>query len=293
MFSCGGRADGSGEVTNSQLFPFNGSAGPLSLSPSNGAGFCLFADSDFININNCSEGSSDQIFTIGDAAGGDDGADEGADDEPAIEEPTVPSATTPLPTPTPSAPADDADAPATTAPPSEIPAENPKEPVPVSRAGGILDVEAAAEAHTPDSTAVKAREGVSIRATGGDICLSVDPTAGDFRQNLIPVAVAPCDGLANQKFDLVSSGIHNNGDAGAVLVVSALTGGCISFDPRRQPGDEVTIFSCGGRAGGGKFSLPFPFTTVGRETLIRCRGQDGQCAADSLRRWRLDRARAG
>jgi hypothetical protein len=28
--------------------------------------------------------------------------------------------------------------------------------------------------------------------------------------------------------------------------------GCISFDRRRQPGDTVVIFSCGGRADGGQ-----------------------------------------
>lgn len=150
--------------------------------------------------------------------------------------------------------------------------------MPVSRAGGVLNPEDAAEAHTPDPTATKAREGVSLRASGGDLCLSVDPTAGDFRQNLIPVAVVACDGSPNQKFDIVTGGIHNNGeqralihfvyvptsltsgtgDAGAALIVSSLTQGCISFDPRRAAGDTVTIFSCGGRAAGGPFTPRIP-----------------------------------
>jgi hypothetical protein len=36
LFSCGGRADGGGLVTNSQLFEFNGGKGPIALAPLNG-----------------------------------------------------------------------------------------------------------------------------------------------------------------------------------------------------------------------------------------------------------------
>lgn len=198
---------GGGEVTNSQLFPFNGSAGPLTLSPSNGEGFCLFVDGDFVNIDSCREGAAEQTFTFGDG-----GAGNGSDEPPVVDQPVDETPSAPTPTPTGAAPSDDADAPAVTAPPSGIPAENPTEPVPVSRAGGVLNPEDAAEAHTPDPTATKAREGVSLRASGGDLCLSVDPTAGDFRQNLIPVAVVACDGSPNQQFDIVTGGIHNNGE---------------------------------------------------------------------------------
>jgi hypothetical protein len=35
LFSCGGRADGQGTVTNSQEFAFTGGAGPLPLVPQN------------------------------------------------------------------------------------------------------------------------------------------------------------------------------------------------------------------------------------------------------------------
>lgn len=256
-FSCGGRADGSGEVTNSQLFAFDGSSGPLTLEPSNGPGFCLFQDANVINIDSCREGASAQLFTIGDAVGSDDGADEEVGEEPVAEEPAAPT--------------EDAETPVITAPPSaDFPAENPTEPVPVSRAGGFLDPEAAAEAHTVDTTAVKAKDGVSIRASTGD-CLSVDPTAGDFRQNLIPVAVAPCDDSPNQKFSLISSGVHNNGDAGAVLIVSDLTNGAISFDPRRPSDDQVTIFSAGGRAAGGELFLCLDLIQM-TWTLTLCRG---------------------
>ncbi len=94
-------------------------------------------------------------------------------------------------------------------------------------------------------------KGAQIRSPDGR-CLSVDPTAGDFRQNLIPVAMVECNASAEgQKFDLVTAGVHNNGDAGRALIVSSLTNGCISFDARRQANDTVTVFSCGGRADGG------------------------------------------
>lgn len=260
MFSCGGRADGSGEVTNSQLWAFDGGAGPLSLTPANGAGFCLWGGGDVIDIDNCDDGADEQVFAFGDGDSNDSPDDDGTGDDGASD-PTAPAgndpARTPAPTPTVPAPSDDADAPAiTAAPPADsLPAENPTEPVPVSRAGGTLDPEAAAEAHTPDPTATKAREAVSIRSSD-DLCLSIDPTAGDFRQNLIPVAIVACADVPNQKFDIVTAGLHNNGDAGRALIVSALMGGCISFDPRRAAGDTVTVFSCGGRAAGGKSSVP-------------------------------------
>lgn len=37
-----------------------------------------------------------------------------------------------------------------------------------------------------------------------------------------------------------------------MLIVSSLTQGCLNFDPRRAVGDTVIMFSCGGRADGGK-----------------------------------------
>ncbi|KAK1467274.1 hypothetical protein CMEL01_11267 [Colletotrichum melonis] len=131
-----------------------------------------------------------------------------------------------------------------------IPAANPTSPVPVSRAGGTLNPTAAAEANAFDDTATRAFTKVAIQAPNGQ-CLSIDPTAGDFRQNLIPVAVAACDKASpNQHFDVISKGKHNDGKDGAMLIVSSLTNGCVSTDGRRADGDTVTLFSCGGRAAG-------------------------------------------
>ncbi|KAL2760944.1 hypothetical protein ACRALDRAFT_2024821 [Sodiomyces alcalophilus JCM 7366] len=130
------------------------------------------------------------------------------------------------------------------------PPASPTERIPVSRAGGFLDPTAAAEAHRFDRTATRPVQYVSIRASTGQ-CVSVDPTAGDFRQNLIPLELVPCGGRVNEKFDLITAGRNNNGSVrGGALVTSVLTNGCVSTDARRKPDDNVTLFSCGGRAGG-------------------------------------------
>jgi hypothetical protein len=94
-------------------------------------------------------------------------------------------------------------------------------------------------------------QSVNLRAPDGR-CLFVNPLAGDFRQNLIPVELVECGEQPNQKWDVVTAGKHNDGDAGRALLVNVLTNGCISFDNRRPRGDKVTVFSCGGRANGGK-----------------------------------------
>ncbi|KAJ7885096.1 hypothetical protein B0H14DRAFT_3856958 [Mycena olivaceomarginata] len=66
------------------------------------------------------------------------------------------------------------------------------------------------------------------------------PTAGKFRENLIPVAVAACDGSDGQKFDFISESVHND-KAGQTLIVSSLTNGCLSFDcPKSADAGKVT-----------------------------------------------------
>ncbi len=51
---------------------------------------------------------------------------------------------------------------------------------------------------------------------------------------------------------MITSGKHNN-VAGTMLIVSTLTQACGNFDPRRAAGNQVLLFSCGGRADGGEF----------------------------------------
>ncbi|EHK48711.1 hypothetical protein TRIATDRAFT_305515 [Trichoderma atroviride IMI 206040] len=139
---------------------------------------------------------------------------------------------------------------------------NPTTPVPVSGAGGTLNPTAAAEANPFDATAVRPVQSVNVRAADGR-CLSVNPTAGDFRENLIPIQMVACNQEdQSQKFDIVTKGAHNDGTAGEALLVSVLTNGCVNFDGRRAANDQVIMFSCGGRAdGSGKTTTSqlFPF----------------------------------
>ncbi|KAF9877872.1 hypothetical protein CkaCkLH20_04448 [Colletotrichum karsti] len=301
LFSCGGRADGEGKVTNSQLFEFNGGAGPLALKPGNAQGKCLTVKGEVVDVADCNANDKNQAFTFGGkaAAGGNAGNGGNAGGDKGDEQPAKTTAA-PVATEAPASPGgcggedatvvvtmtvtanpgqgNNGEAPVATAKPEKtspaaaappaasttaaagngngngaqngnIPAANPTEPVPVSRAGGTLNPSAAAEANEFDNTATRAFTKAFIRAPNGK-CLSIDPTAGDFRQNLIPVALVECNGSANEQFDIITKGKHNDGKDGAALVVSSLTNGCVSTDGRRADGDTVTIFSCGGRAAG-------------------------------------------
>ncbi|KAL2155802.1 hypothetical protein VTH82DRAFT_544 [Thermothelomyces myriococcoides] len=262
---------GEGEVTDSQLFASSSGAGPLPLQPRNQVESCVIAKNGVIGISRCDSSDAGQVFTFGEATG----ISEDSNNNIKINSrgrrnkkvhststcarptrtvtvlPTQSGGSTATPTTTPAPTAGSGGGEGSSGA-GTILTVNPTEPVPVSRAGGVLQPTAAAEAHQRDETAERAFSGVSIRAPNGQ-CLFVDPTAGDFRQNLIPVSLVDCTGAPNEKWDVITEGKHNkpNPDRPAALIVSALTQGCISFDGRRQPGDTVTIFSCGGRADGG------------------------------------------
>ena len=64
--------------------------------------------------------------------------------------------------------------------------------------------------------------------TSGGKCLSVNKLSGDFRANLTPVQVTSCNSTAGQKWDIITSGKHNNQN-GAMLVVSTLVSVCRSL----------------------------------------------------------------
>jgi len=216
----------------------------------------LTVNGDNLDVADCNAGDVSQSFTFGGAATGGDDSGSGNEDavSPVISTTTEAGATPSAPagesttkctkrtrtvvvtaseppaeaTPSSTAAAVSSAAPSASAAPEEgdeaggIPTANPTTPVPVSRAGGTLQPTAAAESHQRDETAVRAFEGVSIRDPNGQ-CLSVDPTAGDFRQNLIPVSVVDCTGAPNEKWDIITQGRHNdaaNGDD--ALVVSSL-----------------------------------------------------------------------
>ncbi|TVY44302.1 hypothetical protein LOCC1_G005055 [Lachnellula occidentalis] len=273
MFSCGGRADGGGTVVPSQLFNFTGGAGPLALQPQSGANVCLAVTSaNVLDQAPCAAGDDTQSFSFGGA----NSSGAGATTSVAAASPTTPLAgATPTPTSALASsasiiPATDTKVPVTASVPSvstpaigsaaQIASSNPTSAVPVSRAGGSLQPSAAAEANPKDTTATLAFSSASIKTSSGQ-CLFIDSTAGDFRQNLIPIAVQDCTGAAGEKFDIITAGAHNN-EANSTLVVSSLTEGCLNFDDRRAAGDQVLMFSCGGRADGGGAvtdSQLFPF----------------------------------
>ncbi|KUJ15139.1 uncharacterized protein LY89DRAFT_685954 [Mollisia scopiformis] len=280
MFSCGGRADGGGAVTNSQLFNFTGGAGPLALAPINAVGTCLTVTSNNVLDSAACSGDSTQSFTFGGGSAASVSASttaaSAAVSSTAVSSPVSELAastssssssctsTTILTMTRSSASASAAasttilssSALTTSAPISSAAAaateisSNPTSAVPVSGAGGVLNPSAAAESNPRDNTATRAFTSVSIKTSSGS-CLSINPLAGDFRQNLIPVAIVACSSSdAGQQFDLITAGAHNNA-VNATLVVSSLTQGCLNFDPRRAAGNQVLLFSCGGRADGG------------------------------------------
>lgn len=263
LFSCGGRAAGEGKVTDSQLFAFDGASSTIALQPANAQGQCVTSSGGVLDIATCDDGSQDQSFTFGGASSAppaepDQPNDTNAPQTPsAIVTPPAGSIATPEPVTTASADvttASNEPAATTTAAPSGIPSVNPTTTISVSRDGLTLNPSAAAEAHQFDSSAERPVQSVNIRAPDGR-CLSVDSSAGDFRENLIPVGLVKCAEVTNQKFDLITKGKHNDGQKkGRALISSVLMNGCLSFDNRREKGDTVTIFSCGGRADGGKSS---------------------------------------
>jgi hypothetical protein len=93
--------------------------------------------------------------------------------------------------------------------------------IPVSRAGGFLNPSAAAQANQRDNNATRAFSSVSLKSVANGNCLSVSATAGDFRENLIPIQLLNCTGAAGQKFDFITAGKHNN-QPGSTLIVSTL-----------------------------------------------------------------------
>lgn len=121
--------------------------------------------------------------------------------------------------------------------------------MPARRAVTELNQEATAEAQQRDNTATRAFSNIQIKTADGK-CLFVDKLSGDFRANLTPVQVATCGTTDGQGWDVITSGKHND-QKGQALIVSTLTQACMNFDPRRKAGDQVNLFSCGGRADGG------------------------------------------
>ncbi|KAJ7734338.1 hypothetical protein DFH07DRAFT_967661 [Mycena maculata] len=265
LFSCGGRADGGGSVTNSQQFIFNGGAGPLPLVPLSGNNAtCLTANAqtELVDDTACDgfdSASGAELFTINGTPGA----------APA----TTAATTTDAATSTTAA---------TTSAESTTAASTVAAVAPPPTTSTTLDAAAVAESQVRDNTATRAASAVALKTSDGQ-CLSIDPNAGDFRENLIPVDIAACDGSAGQQFDIITAGVHNN-VPGTALFVSSLTQGCLNFDPRRAAGDQVILFSCGGRADGGGSvtnSQLFTFTSDAAPFPLAPTNQANTCLFDN------------
>ena len=141
------------------------------------------------------------------------------------------------------------------------------------------------EAQQRDNTATRAFSNVQIKTSDGQ-CLFVDKLSGDFRANLTPVQKAACGTTQGQGWDVITAGKHND-QQGQALVVSTDTQACLNFDPRRQPGDQVNLFSCGGRAdGGGQVtnSQLFAFTGGAGPLSLQPSNVNGQCLTSQSKR---------
>ncbi|KAJ7885097.1 hypothetical protein B0H14DRAFT_2338844, partial [Mycena olivaceomarginata] len=151
-------------------------------------------------------------------------------------------------------------------------------PLPVADVS--LDAAATAEAQKFDATATRAFTATTITTSDGK-CLSIDPFSGDFRENLTPVNVAACDGSKNQTWDVITAWCPQQLLQGQALIVSSLTNACLNFDPRRAAGNQVLLFSCGGRAdGGGQVtdSQLFAFNgAAGPQALTPQNGKNAVC----------------
>lgn len=149
-------------------------------------------------------------------------------------------------------------------------------PINVHREIDQLDEEAFKEAQQRDDTATRAFSDVKIKTSDGK-CLSVDPLSGDFRANLTPVQIADCGSTDGQGWDIIISGKHHSNEKGRILIVSTLTQACFNADPRRKSGDQVILFSCGGRAdGGGEVTDSQLFLTDGEPDNFRMSPQNGE-----------------
>ncbi|KAJ7037998.1 hypothetical protein C8F04DRAFT_1256506 [Mycena alexandri] len=254
LFSCGGRADGGGTVTNSQQFAFSGGAGPFPLVPLNSNdATCITATGSVLDQTSCNAAtaSGDQLFTIGDAS--------------AAAPPPPPAATA---------------ATTTTADSTTVVSTTTAAAAPALTMSVTLDAAAVAESQVRDNTATRAFSAATIKTSDGQ-CLTVNANSGDFRENLIPVEIQACDGSAGQNWDVITAGVHNDQPGNALFAhVAMQTQGCLNFDPRRAAGDQVILFSCGGRADGGGTvtnSQLFTFPNVTSTTPIAPINQAGTC----------------
>lgn len=242
-----------GDVSDSQLFPYISGAGPGWFTPRNDLNSCFTLTNNVMGIEPCASGNHDQLFLFSGVPNSDEDPETGNTDGSGSPTPSasatpssqpsstvsvsvtattsqnsVPSSGNTFSLPRASTTTDLVE---TTTGGTDIP--SPTNPVPVSGAGGILQPTAAAESHERDDTATRTFTSASIQAPDGR-CLSVDPTAGDFRQNLIPISLVQCSGTPNERFDVITAGKHNNAVNSALLVSSLVS--CLLWIVTNQAG---------------------------------------------------------
>ncbi|KAJ3270984.1 hypothetical protein HDV01_007134 [Terramyces sp. JEL0728] len=115
-------------------------------------------------------------------------------------------------------------------------------------------------AFTRDDTATRALTGVQLVASNG-LCMDVtNITNGDFRENKVPILLAPCQSNtpAGQKWDLITSGVHiiNDPKKSRTLLVTQVNQHCVDSNTVGALDNiKPALFACGGRAvGDGKES---------------------------------------
>ncbi|KAG6918689.1 hypothetical protein DXG01_012507 [Tephrocybe rancida] len=252
LFACGGRAAGDGETTADQQYFFN-----PTTSPSSGIGFplvrgavnngvgpgnqCLSLNSDgFLSNTPCTPPlfTPEQTWIVG--------ADASTVPPPMISSISASATSDTQSQATGTSTQPQSVTSATTATATSASTAVPEKfelPAPNDGPGPTFD-----------ATATRAATGAQIRsAASPDLCFDVsDFRAGDFRFNLVPLALKKCDGSVDgQKFDLVTKGKHNNAaDGSRTLLVSTQQFTCVdkrsNINDRTRPG----LFACGGRAAG-------------------------------------------
>ncbi|KAF5337247.1 hypothetical protein D9611_003399 [Ephemerocybe angulata] len=256
LFACGGRAVGDGETTDDQQFFFNlnGTATTgftlVKDSKNQGVGAgnaCMTLNKDgFVSNTPCSPPNftPEQTWIIGDAPAGsppptvpDASTSVGSTSQPAS---TTATSTSSSSSPSPTSTSSSASTPSSTPGAPEkfvLPAPGNDGPGP-----------------TFDASATRAATAAHIRNAGSpNLCFDVsDFRAGDFRFNLVPIALKTCDAATDgQKFDLITKGAHNNvQDGSRTIIVSSQQFTCVdrrsNIKDRTRPG----LFACGGRAAG-------------------------------------------
>ncbi|KAJ7751890.1 hypothetical protein DFH07DRAFT_1032048 [Mycena maculata] len=236
LFSCSGRADRRSQVT----FPFPSAnlTALYALMPENRPGVCFINNSSRLSNTDCNTASPNatELFTIGLSS-----VLLHCHQSEVSSSTSVVSSSTVATTMT---KAEDATTTSATA------------TISVSGAGGVFNPSDVAQSQAKDLT--------TTHASLDGQCLSVDTTAGDFCENLIPITITVYNSNKGQKFNFITARVDNN-IANSTLIVSSLTQGCFNFDSRRAAGDQVIIFSCGGRADRSSQltnSQLFPFTAA-------------------------------